>query len=192
MIAEEKRRIRGQVRARIAGVTAAARLELTSRAVALLLQQPEWNRVHAIMGYHALADELDMSAALRTAWEEGKTVALPRYLADAGVYGAAVFRGENLSARTFGIHEPGPEAPALPLNRLDFVLVPGVAFDRSGRRLGRGKGFYDRLLAEVTGVKCGVALEEQIVERLPSEPHDVAMDLILTPSRWIDVRSGGK
>jgi 5-formyltetrahydrofolate cyclo-ligase len=79
----------------------------------------------------------------------------------------------------------------VPLNQLDFLLVPGVAFDRSGRRLGRGKGFYDRLLAGVTGMKCGVAWDEQIVHELPAEPHDIAMDLMLTPSRWADCRLAG-
>ncbi|HTG44362.1 MAG TPA: 5-formyltetrahydrofolate cyclo-ligase, partial [Verrucomicrobiae bacterium] len=77
-----------------------------------------------------------------------------------------------------------------PLNRLDFVLVPGVAFDSTGRRLGRGRGFYDQLLAGVTGIKCGVALDEQIVEKLPTEAHDIAMDYILTPTRWLVTQRG--
>jgi 5-formyltetrahydrofolate cyclo-ligase len=66
-----------------------------------------------------------------------------------------------------------------------LVLVPGVAFDLRGRRLGRGKGFYDRLLADAGGLKCGVAFDEQIVTEIPVEPHDVSVDCILTPTRWI-------
>ena len=77
-----------------------------------------------------------------------------------------------------------PDCEPAPLNRLDLVLVPGVAFDAQGRRLGRGKGFYDRLLAKVRGHKCGVAFDVQIVSGLPEEPHDVRVDSILTPSRW--------
>ncbi|HLP77584.1 MAG TPA: 5-formyltetrahydrofolate cyclo-ligase, partial [Candidatus Paceibacterota bacterium] len=75
------------------------------------------------------------------------------------------------------------------LNQLDLVLVPGVAFDACGRRLGRGKGFYDRLLADTRGIKCGVAFDEQIVTGIPVEPHDVLVDCILTPTRWIDCDS---
>jgi 5-formyltetrahydrofolate cyclo-ligase len=72
------------------------------------------------------------------------------------------------------------------LNRLDLVLVPGVAFDARGGRLGRGKGFYDRLLSAVNGTKCGVAFDEQIVDAVPVGPLDVLVNCILTPTRWIE------
>jgi 5-formyltetrahydrofolate cyclo-ligase len=65
-------------------------------------------------------------------------------------------------------------------------LVPGLAFDPSGRRLGRGKGFYDRLLAMVRGRKCGIAFEEQVVPEIPVEPHDIRLDCLLTPRRWME------
>jgi 5-formyltetrahydrofolate cyclo-ligase len=74
-----------------------------------------------------------------------------------------------------------------PLNRLDFILVPGVAFDLHGRRLGRGRGFYDQLLANVRGRTCGVAFDEQIVRDVPIEPHDVSLNCILTPTRWVEL-----
>jgi 5-formyltetrahydrofolate cyclo-ligase len=77
----------------------------------------------------------------------------------------------------------------VPPNRLDFAIVPGVAFTLEGRRVGRGKGHYDRLLSSVGGVKCGVAFDEQIVEAIPVEPHDVRMDWIVTPTRL--ARLGG-
>ena len=93
----------------------------------------------------------------------------------------------DLKTGQFGIREPADACPLIPLNRLDFVLVPGVAFDLQGRRLGRGKGYYDRLLAEVRGKTCGVAFDEQIVEELPLEPHDVLVNCILTPTRWIEL-----
>ena len=70
------------------------------------------------------------------------------------------------------------------LNRLDLVLVPGVAFDLNGRRLGRGKGYYDRLLAEFEGWTCGVAFDQQVVEAVPSEPHDMRLTCLVTPTRW--------
>jgi 5-formyltetrahydrofolate cyclo-ligase len=70
---------------------------------------------------------------------------------------------------------------------LDLVLAPGVAFDLQGHRLGRGKGFYDRLLADVRGVKCGVAFDEQIVDAVPVGPLDVGVDCLVTPTRWLEV-----
>lgn len=85
----------------------------------------------------------------------------------------------------FGIREPVENCAELTLNRLDLILVPGVAFDLHGRRLGRGRGFYDRLLAVVRGTTCGAAFDQQIVGEIPVEPHDVHLNCILTPTRWI-------
>ena len=84
----------------------------------------------------------------------------------------------------FGVREPGADCPLISLNQLDLILVPGVTFDLTGHRLGRGKGFYDRLLAGFCGHKCGVAFEAQIVAAVPAEPHDVLVNSILTPTRW--------
>jgi 5-formyltetrahydrofolate cyclo-ligase len=75
------------------------------------------------------------------------------------------------------------------MNRLDLALVPGLAFDSGGRRIGRGKGFFDRLLVEVTGVKCGVGMDEQVLDEIPAETHDIAMNFIATPTRWLAVPS---
>jgi len=90
----------------------------------------------------------------------------------------------DLRAGHFGIREPRDNCPVVRSNRLDFVLVPGVAFAMDGRRLGRGKGVYDRLLMSVRGSKCGAGFDEQIVDDLPEEPHDIRLDCILTPTRW--------
>ena len=73
------------------------------------------------------------------------------------------------------------------MNRLDLVLVPGVAFDLQGRRLGRGRGFYDRLLADVDGIKCGIAFDEQMVNEVPAGPPDVRLNFILTPTRCVEI-----
>jgi 5-formyltetrahydrofolate cyclo-ligase len=68
-----------------------------------------------------------------------------------------------------------------------LVLAPGVGFDAAGGRLGRGRGFYDRLLAHISGIKCGVAFDPQLVERIPMERHDARMNCILTPTRWLEI-----
>ncbi len=85
----------------------------------------------------------------------------------------------------FGVREPGPTCGEISLDQFDLVLVPGMAFDLSGNRLGRGRGFYDRLLAKVSGIKCGVAFDFQLLERIPTEPHDAKVDFMLTPSRCV-------
>jgi 5-formyltetrahydrofolate cyclo-ligase len=70
-------------------------------------------------------------------------------------------------------------------NEIDLILVPGIAFDEGGRRIGRGKGYYDRLLTHVRGLKCGVAFDCQVETDLPSESHDISVDALLTPTRWL-------
>ena len=93
----------------------------------------------------------------------------------------------DLSVGQFGIFEPTQVCPRVNLNELDFLLVPGVGFTLAGRRLGRGKGYYDRLLAEARGTKCGVAFDWQVTVDVPAEPHDILLDCIVTPTRWHDV-----
>ena len=194
-IPDRKRELRQLARSRAASLTAADRQRLSLRVVDHLLERPEWQNARRILGYLALKDELDLSTALESALRAGKTVALPRYVRDQGNYCAALVT-ESFAALplgAFGIPEPGAGAPVLPLNQLDFILVPGVAFDASGGRLGRGKGFYDRLLANVnnaTCIKCGIAADEQIVTGIPAEAHDVPMNFILTPTRWLVPRPG--
>jgi 5-formyltetrahydrofolate cyclo-ligase len=114
-------------------------------------------------------------------------VALPRFNASSTVYEACLIHDppQDVRAGTFGIREPGPHCPVISLNQLEFSLIPGVAFDLQGRRLGRGKGYYDRLLASSTGTRCGVGFDERIVSEVPTETHDVSVHCILTPSRWI-------
>lgn len=188
---EQKREIRKGAREKVRSLTDESLRKFSVAAARLLLERPEWKAAQQILGYLALKDELELSAVLKAAFGEGKVVTLPRYIPEMGAYGAAIVPETEgfatLSFGRFGVLEPAPTAPMLPLNQLDFVLVPGVAFDASGNRLGRGKGFYDRLLAETNNscIKCGVALEEQLVPTIPSEPHDIAMNFILTPSRWI-------
>jgi 5-formyltetrahydrofolate cyclo-ligase len=154
-----------------------------------LVAQDCWQRTKLLLSYMPAKGELNLFPLLGHSLE-GKQVALPRFDPKTGFYTAALATGQ-LVPGPFGIAEPPPEAPVVPLNRLDLALVPGLAFDPLGRRLGRGKGFYDRLLVEVTGVKCGVALDEQIVPRLPAEAHDIRMDFILTPTRWLAISANG-
>ena len=93
----------------------------------------------------------------------------------------------SLQPGAFGIREPGPACPLFDLKKLDLLLVPGVGFAFDGSRLGRGKGHYDRMLAETTGFKCGVAFDWQLLVEIPGERHDICLDCILTPTRWHEV-----
>lgn len=84
-----------------------------------------------------------------------------------------------------GILEPSPEAEDVPAGEIDFAVVPGVAFDRSCHRLGRGGGYYDRLLPLLDCPTCGVGFGFQIVGEVPCDSWDMPLDIIVTPTETI-------
>jgi 5-formyltetrahydrofolate cyclo-ligase len=184
-----KASLRSQVREKLKTLSLVRRMADSSRARGLLERQPIWKESDSILFFAPLPDEPDLWPSLPVALAAGKQVFLPRFISATNSYAACQVKipDTDLKIGQFGIREPSETCPQIPLNRLDFVLVPGVAFDLHGRRLGRGKGFYDQLLAAVRGKTCGVAFDEQIVTEIPVEPHDVLLNCILTPSRWIQL-----
>ncbi len=189
-IVAEKARIRARVRAVLGAMSPEQLATGSARARALLLEQAVWHKAQTILFYAPLPGELDLWPLAAEALRAGKRIALPRFDAATGGYAPSTVQdlGRDLVIGKLGIREPGPGCAAVESEQIDLVLVPGIAFDAYGRRLGRGKGFYDRLLQVVGGVKCGVAFDEQIVSSLPVEPHDQTLDYILTPTRWIVTR----
>jgi 5-formyltetrahydrofolate cyclo-ligase len=180
-----KIQLRSELRARWQSLSAgqrAAGAELLCRQV---LAQDFWTRARIVLLFAPLPDEVNLWPLLEYALAGGKTVALPRLAVDKNCYAAAQVTDlqRDLVAGAFGIREPAAACAEIPLAKIDLALVPGVGFDPRGHRLGRGKGFYDRLLAEVGGRKCGLALDEQITAALPTEEHDVGMDVVLTPTQ---------
>jgi 5-formyltetrahydrofolate cyclo-ligase len=185
---DSKTVLRQQIRARLKAMPLENRHADSRTLCERLLAQPVWKRARIVLLFAPFGDEPDIWPLIASALKEGKQVTLPK-LDPAGLsYHASPVKDleQDLAPGKFGILEPRHTPAAMALNRLDFVLVPGVAFDLRGRRLGRGKGFYDQLLALVRGTTCGIAFEEQIVEEIPVEPHDVLLNCILTPTRWIE------
>jgi 5-formyltetrahydrofolate cyclo-ligase len=187
-IAESKSALRRDIRSRLKAMSPQQRATASARACALLEQQTVWKQAELIFFYAPLPEELDIWPLLGDSLAAGKTVTLPRFDSATKRYIACQVQdlSKDLSHGQFGIREAGEHCIAVPPNRLDLVLVPGVAFDLQGRRLGRGKGFYDQMLATVRGTTCGVAFDEQIVDTIPVEPHDIHLNCILTPTRWIE------
>jgi 5-formyltetrahydrofolate cyclo-ligase len=184
----EKKLLRKQIREQLKTLAPNQRATASAQACALLEQQTVWRRASLIFFYAPTAEELDIWRLVQDSLAAGKTVALPRFDSATQRYVACQITdmARDLSEGQYGIREPGAHCIAVPPNRLDMILVPGVAFDVHGRRLGRGKGFYDQMLASVRGTTCGVAFDEQIVDAIPVEPHDIHLNCILTPTRWIE------
>ena len=185
--AKTKTILREQIRARLKTIPATERAAASAQLCARLKTSEIWRAAKAVLLFAPLPDEPDVWPLLAQALAAGKVAALPRFDPATRKYVAGQIRNltEDLASGQFGIREPNNYCPVLTLNRLDLILVPGVGFDLHGRRLGRGKGFYDQLLADVRGKTCGVAFDEQIIADIPMEPHDIPLNCLLTPTRWI-------
>jgi 5-formyltetrahydrofolate cyclo-ligase len=164
--------------------------EAANALAARLLALPELAEADLVLVYSATAEEISLLPAVNALRERGVGIAYPR-IEERGVLAAHLVDDEaELVMGPMGIREPSAASPRPEITDLDVVLVPGVAFDERGVRVGFGGGFYDRLLPLIPqAARIGVAYDEQIAEPLPLEPHDVVMDLVVTPTRAMRVGS---
>jgi 5-formyltetrahydrofolate cyclo-ligase len=188
-LTRQKTALRKQIRGALQKIPPAARAIRSAQIRDRLREQAIWRDARSILFFAPLAEEVDLWPLLEEALTAGKVAALPRFDPAGQSYVAA--RVQNLNndivSGQFGVREPAARCPEIPLHRLDLILVPGVAFDWRGCRLGRGRGFYDRLLAEVRGMKCGIAFDEQVVDAVPAGPSDMRVDFMVTPSRGAEI-----
>jgi len=191
-IAGAKAALRRRMRLLVERMAAAERAAHSQALCNRLAQQPVWATAGAVLFYAPMVQEPDVWPLLLQAVSDGKLVALPRYLPEQRDYAAAQVRHpeRDVHVGCFGIREPTARCPEIPLPRFDLVLVPGLAFDARGYRLGRGRGYYDRLLAQVRGITCGVAFDRQVVDQVPVGDHDVRLHCLVTPTRWVAVAAG--
>ena len=178
--------LRRRLRAEVAALSPEERARESALLCGRLREQAMWRAARSILFFVPLRDEPDVWPLLLEALAEGRQVVLPRHSFEEDGYVGSLLRDATSDLRPgpFGILEPSSACPTFPLKQLDFALVPGIGFALNGGRLGRGKGYYDRLLTDVPGFKCGVAFGRQVVAELPTEPHDVQLNGILTPTRW--------
>lgn len=184
----DKAALRTLVRERLGTLGGEARRAGAQAVCAAVAARPEWGRAARVLLFAPLPDELDVGLLLDGALAGGKRLFLPARELETGAYGVREVRNlaEDLVPGRYGVREPAGHCPGGDLGGLDFAIVPGIAFDPSGGRLGRGKGYYDRMLARFTGVACGVAFAEQMLPSVPLEPHDMRLDLVVTPGRtWV-------
>lgn len=170
--------LKSQLRATLRSEARRGDSESVRNAVAAWIRQHP--RVHTIATFAALPNEVDL-AELVTLFPEKRWL-FPR------VDGTEIFfhpiddPTKDLVHGAFGILEPRADSTIVPIDEIDAFLCPGMAFDHQGGRLGRGKGFYDRLLsqARTDAHKIGIAFPSQIVPNTHSEPHDILMDEVIS------------
>lgn len=177
MISDEKQRLRVEVRRRVREMSRGERLERSAR-IAEHLARELGPAPGVVLGFAPMPLEPDWHSPAMIGW----TIGLPR-VADGGLEFHRVLRWDALVAGALGNREPVVE-PGSMLAEGAVALVPGLAFDADGGRLGRGGGYYDRFLAGFRGRTVGVCFACQIVDAVPREPHDVLVDAVLTEDGW--------
>ena len=166
-----RRFIRAQKKEHAAAQLAAMSEEITNRVFASAWWQD----------YYPLSDEVDVRPLIREAFEEGKRVLLP--VVKGEELELHLYEGESsLRKGAFGIMEPqGPLFAPEHYDEIDVAIIPGMAFDGAGHRLGRGKGFYDRLLPKLESAKLvGVCWPVELLDEVPSEPHDISVEEVIS------------
>ena len=139
---------------------------------------PEFRKARVVLLYWSMADEVQTHSFVER-WHREKTLLLPCVDGDDLLLRQYTGAECLVAGEQFGIGEPtGPEWTDL--DAVELIVVPGVAFDSMGNRMGRGRGFYDRLLKSTPhAVKVGVAYGFQLLDEIPVEPHDVKMNLVI-------------
>lgn len=173
----EKKELRNAMRGRNRALGEAERNGAAARIFAAVERTEAFRRAHTVALFSALGDEPPTAGALER-WAREKRILLPRVSGDEMEF--FPYRPGELASGSFGILEPQRGAPCTPAE-IDLVIVPGVAFTRSGGRLGRGRGYYDKYLSRsgFRAMKIGVCYAHQLVDALPEEPHDVRMDEVI-------------
>ena len=189
---EAKRALRSQVlRARDAFPTD-LRMASSALIAASLSARPDFIAARVVLLTLPFGSEWDTRLLLASALAQGKTVAMPRVNQERRMIEtyAVCDAVREVGPGYRGILEPIAACPPVPLAAIDWVLVPGVAFDVEGRRIGYCGGYYDRLLPMLSEAAARVAgaLELQIVASVPAAPHDAKVDAIVTEKRTLRTR----
>jgi 5-formyltetrahydrofolate cyclo-ligase len=157
-----------------------------------LASQREYRDARVVCSYVSKEDEVQTDGIIRRMFAEGKRVAVPLIdLPSVTLTFSEILGLDDLSAGHFGILEPGPGAPRVPLSRINLILVPLVAWDDRGHRIGYGMGYFDRALSEAgRPFAVGLALESQRIRKVPNGPSDVRLDMVVTEKRILRFDKG--
>lgn len=186
-----KREIRRQVLRQRDSISAENKEIKDASIRGILIDSPEFKKAHSILFYASYKSEVDTFGIMKYSISAKKTIALPKVNTETS--SLDIYEIKDLSELASGyqnIPEPIPLANRrVNLREIDLIIVPGVAFDKNCNRLGYGKGCYDKLLIEKTCPAIALAYEEQIIDSVPAELHDIKMDKIITDKRVL-VRNG--
>lgn len=182
----DKRELRNYIK----GVSSSKDKDYLLQASELIIDKLEnessFKNSGSVLVYWSLPSEVFTHDAVER-WSENKKVYLP--VINGNELDVVPYEGLSALAKekSFGILEP-TSTTKVSIESIDIVIVPGVAFDSNCSRLGKGKGFYDRLLSGVNTLKVGICFDYQLVDEVPVEPFDIVMDMVITESQIVKGR----
>jgi 5-formyltetrahydrofolate cyclo-ligase len=187
-IGMEKKRLRQLLQARLRECPADERNEKSRKACAALVRTPQFRDSAVIMMYLPLPHEVDTTSAILQAWKLGKTVVVPkiswtqRHMMPVQINSLET----GFSTEVHGLRNPVTGVP-IPLEEIGLVVAPGLGFDRSGDRLGRGGAYYDRFFdsRSLSAVRCGLAFAQQVIDSVPTTEHDRCLNMLVTDEEVI-------
>ncbi len=183
-----KSKLRAEMRDKLAQISGADYRAWNDALAQLFFRNPVIQRAHRIMIYYSVRNEVVTTGIIQKLLENDKTVALPICIADRNLRAGLITSCDQLVSAKFGLFEPKPDSETIAPEQLELIIVPGLAFDIYGHRLGQGAGYYDRFLTRAfNAVIIGLAYDFQVLSEIPTEKHDVAIDAIITPTRVIEI-----
>jgi 5-formyltetrahydrofolate cyclo-ligase len=179
---ERKAGIRKAMLARRRGLSLERQGVASKKILEFLKENFNWARLNRVALYRAVGGEIPTAAVESWLRSQGVALFFPRTDPENGtIEMVAMGSADRWERSPWGIEEPPREKPQTAPGGLDLAILPGLAFDRAGRRVGRGRGCYDRWLKDFSGIRVGLAHPFQLVEEIPEEPLDQGVDFIVTP-----------
>ncbi|MFV5335807.1 5-formyltetrahydrofolate cyclo-ligase [Bacillus paralicheniformis] len=177
-----KRSLRNEVRKRLANMPEQEFLLKAEAIHRKLFQSKQWKKASVIALTISRNREVPTEPIIEQARLEGKTVCIPKCMPDTKEMHFRSFQDESdLEVVYFGLQEPiVHKTGRMEPEDIDFILVPGICYDRTGYRIGYGGGYYDRYLSGFTKDTASLAFECQVIDHVPKEPHDIPVEQIFT------------
>lgn len=184
----DKAALRHEIKGRLTAMSATARIAKSKAICRQIVESEQFHRAGVVMAFLSLPHEVDTTLLILHAWQQGKTVAVPkisweqRHMIPVEITSLET----GLHTDHMGLRNPVNGNP-IPFQDINLVITPGLGFDRSGNRLGRGRAYYDRFFAgdKITAARWGVSFTEQLCETIPHDATDIAMHAVVTEEEII-------
>ncbi len=184
----DKSALRHELKKRLVKISPEDRIARSKRICRQVIETDTFGNASVVMMFLSLPHEVDTTPMILYAWQQGKTVAVPkvsweqRHMIPVELTSLET----GLKTDTAGLRNPTNGTP-VPFEEIDLVIMPGLGFDRNGNRLGRGGSFYDNFFIhnEITAARWGTAFSEQICDEVPHDDQDVPVDAVVTEDEFI-------